>query len=183
MNEQGQQLYQALAQARGIFVEIARMLADCDRLMEQHGWIAPKSESVSGISASIHIPEKWTPHAVHRLYRKDGDSNTIKVVAALVEDEHLKSVAEPIVTGSRFDTVENDLIGLYGWDHTWWWFKWIQKDPDGSPHELKPETYPDAEYAKNFRRFTRIRAFGRPLAKMTNTQDLESQIVRPLVEI
>lgn len=183
MNEHGQQLYQVLTQARGVFVEIARMLTDCDRLMEQHGWIAPKSESVSVMSASIHKPEKWMPHSVHRSYRKDGEFNTIKVVAALVEDEHLKSLTEPVVTGCRYDTVEKDLIGLYEWDHTWWWFNWIGKDPDGSTHELTPETYSDAEYTKHFSRFTRMRALGYPLAQMTSTEDLVSQIVKPLAEL
>ena len=181
MSNSGEQLYKALDQARGIYVEIGRMLHDCDRLMEEHGWIAPKNETVSGISGSINHPEKWMPLAVNRLYVNEGKLNTTKVVSVIVEDEWNQGLKEPIIVGSTYQTNEQKMTGFFSWDHTWWWFKLLSAKPDGEIWPVTATTSDTAEFNKAFSRFTGIELFGCPMADVTGTDTIKSLIITPLV--
>ena len=120
MTDDGTKLYDAVKQVRILFVEIARMLNDCDRLMSEHGWDTTGTASVSGSSASINIAEKWLPHVINRIYTKEGLPHMTKVIATILDDEWQNRVEEPIVVGSTYTTVEEKFTAFHGWDHTWW---------------------------------------------------------------
>ena len=182
MSNSGEQLYNALDQARGIYVEIGRMLHDCDRLMEEHGWIAPKNETVSGISGSINHPERWMPLAVNRIYVNENKPNITKVVSVIVEDEWNQSLKEPVIVGSTYQTNEKKMTGFLSWDHTWWWFKLTSAESDGEITQVTATTSDTAEFKKAFSRFTAIELFGCPMADVTGTDTIKSLIITPLVE-
>lgn len=179
MTTQGAALYGAVKEARKVFVEIANMLKDCDKLMSEHGWEPIGTGSVSGGSVSISLPEKWIPYAINRIYSNAEMLHVTKVIAVVLDDEWGDRIDQPVVVGSKYSTVHERHTNFIGWDHTWWWLKYTDAVPDGV---VKPVTE-EARKTKEFARFSDLRLRGYPLADIGNTANVNDWIVRPLVEL
>lgn len=179
MTDDGTKLYDVVKQVRIFFVEIARMLNDCDRLMSEHGWESIGTGSISGSSASINIAEKWLPHAINRIYTKEGLPRITKVVATILDDEWQNRVSEPIIVGSTYSTVEEKFIAFHGWDHTWWWLELTDAVPDGQIKTIDAQ----GRERKEFERFTDLKLFGCPMAAITNADLIKDRVVDILVGI
>ena len=181
MSTEGTHIYEALDQARKLLVEIARMLEDCDRLMKDRGWDAPKSESVSGISTSINRPHKWMPYVVNRIYVNDEFPKITKVVAVILENEWNDGLSEPLVVGSTYQSVDNEPVTFSFWDHSWWWFKLTDGEANGEVKTITSSESDTAEFNKAFSRFTKIELFGHPMVAVSSTDTIDSRIIRLLV--
>jgi ABC-type Fe3+ transport system substrate-binding protein len=173
MTDNGKSIYHAVKNVRLFLVEIARMLSDCDRLMSDQGWESIGTASVSGSSTSINIPEKWIPYAINRVYLKEDQRHTAKAIAIILDDEWKDRVIEPVMVGSSYATVDEKLVGLYGWDHTWWWLEFTDGISDGKIKTVNSK----GREKKEFQRFTDIRLFGWPMAEFSNAEHIKSQII------
>ena len=181
MSNDGKQLYEAVRQARGLIVEIARMLSDCDRLMSECDWLSPSTASVSGSSASINNPGHWIPHALNRIYTNKNDPKVSKVIAVILEDEWTNRLDELVVVGSSYQTVEDQFVGFFGWDHTWWWLKITDAIADGKKKTITSSSLDTAEFNKAFGRFNEIELCGFPMAELTDSDSIKSHVVDPLI--
>ena len=179
MTDDGKRLYDAVKQVRTFFVEIARMLNDCDRLMSEQDWKSAGTASVSRSSASINYAGKWLPHAINRIYTKEGSPHVTKVIAIILDDEWQNRVGQPVIVGSTYFTVDEKFIGFQGWEYTWWWLEDTDVVPDG---QIKTITAQGRE-TKGFERFTDLKFFGWPIAEITNTDLIKDRVVDILVGI
>lgn len=181
MTTDGKHLYKALDQVRGLHVEVARMLSDCDRLMAEHEWIAPNTTTVSGSSASINNPSKWSPHAVFRTYLNEAQPNVTKVISVIFEDEWHNSLDEPVIVASTYQTIEDGFVAFLWWNHTWWWFNFTDSIANGEIKTITTSNSDSAEFQKEIKRFKKIVLFGCPMIEVTGTDSIESKVINPLV--
>lgn len=177
MTDEGKRIFGAVKQVRTFFGEIARMLNDCDRLMSESGWDAVGTASISGGSTSINIPEKWIPYAVNRIYLNKDVKHTTKVTAVIFDDEWQTRLKEPVIVASTYETVDERLDTLNGWDHTWWWLDFTENEVDGRIVRVNDK----AREAKEFARFSDIRLFGLPMVAVSDTDSIKKRVVDVLV--
>lgn len=177
MTDIGKQVFDAVKQVRDLFIEIARMLSDCDRLMSEHGWVATGTGSVSGSSASINIANKWLPFAVHRIYTNADFPSITKVIAVVLDDEWKNRVEEPVIVGSTYFSVEEKAVGFHGWDHTWWWLEFTDATPDGKEKTISTKHCNTSE----FDRFNEIKLFGCLMVDIMDVDSIKSRVVDVLV--
>lgn len=177
MSNEGKKIFDAVKQIRTFFSEIARMLKDCDRLMSECGWDAVGTASISGSSTSINIPKKWIPYAVNRIYLNKDVKHTTKAISIIFDDEWKARLEEPVIVGSMYETVDEKLDTLNGWDHTWWWLEFTESNADGQVARINDK----ARQLKEFARFNDIRLFGLPMVAVSDTDSIKKRIVDVLV--
>lgn len=173
MTTDGENIFGAIKQVRTFFGEIARMLNDCDRLMNERGWDTVSTAIISGNSTSINIPNKWIPYAVNRIYLKKDVKHTTKSIAVIFDDEWKTRLKEPVIVGSTYKTVDEQLDTLNAWDHSWWWLEFTNGNADGQVTRIDDS----ARESKYFIRFDDIRLFGLPMTSVSNTDSIRLRVV------
>ena len=177
MSNEGEKLFEAVQQVRQLFVEIARMLSDCDGQMQKASWKSMGTASLSGNSASINHPAWWIPHVIHRCYVKDDRPDSLKTIVVLLKDEWEGRVDKLIILAAEYESADGQAVQLRNWDHSWWWLNKTERNCDGTITRISA----DEMSAEDVERFKQVRIFARLLTDVTDVDTIKSLVVDPLI--
>jgi len=179
MTDTDDQLYGAVQQVRNFFVEIARMLTDCDRLMSEAAWESAATASLSGNSASINHPEWWVPHVVHRNYTNADQPAILKTIVVVLKDEWEDRLSEITIVATKYKSADGGAVVINSKDNSAWWLAQTNKEADGNVRVITAED----SNGSDFGRFSQIQLFAQPISLVTNVDMIKSKLVDVLVSL
>ena len=179
MTDTDDQLYRAVQQVRNFFVEIARMLTDCDRLMSEAGWGSAATASLSGNSTSINYPKWWVPHVMHRNYTNADQPDILKTIVVVLEDEWEERLSEITIVATKYKSADGGAVGINSTDNSVWWLTQADREADGKVRVITAEDPIGAD----FERFNQIQLFAQPISLVTNVDLIKSKLVDVLVSL
>jgi hypothetical protein len=192
MNENGKTIIDLIKEVRQLSEDLHLLLSTADGLMKEKGWEPFKNKSIKTAmtehSPSLDIPEEWYPYYLFRFYRKD-KSNFLLFISVLLynDNEGHYEITEPLITAGYFDYGQEKVT--FNTFEYWYakWFGYLKEKADGIIHSSddnwkdKWKTFSNEDSRINYP-FIKWMCFGLPLTNITNSDELKSKIIKPLID-
>jgi hypothetical protein len=116
---QGKDILTLVQNIQKLNAEIAALIKTCDKMFS-HGKFPPdESESkavVRDSSASLDLPQRWTPTRMCRIYKNAGDKDDVIVLNIVLDSHnHPEAFDEPLVLCARFGYQKGQANQCSGW--------------------------------------------------------------------
>lgn len=192
MTEDGKKILEFIKEIRRFSVEIASLLKTVDDLMERNRWVTVTgSTTYASSSQSLDIPKRWYPYDMFRFY-KNANYKDILTYTSIILDEDpwlmveppLTPINEPLITAGYFHYNKGEKIEVNSTKDNYWWARFYEyaenRKDDGTIYGSKENWQEDwgEEYP-----FHTFEIFGYPLVAVTNANEVESKIVKPLLDL
>jgi hypothetical protein len=172
------------SQVKQIFQQTSLLLLTADEQMKKANWRSEGNYATEGYSYSIFNPAQWLTSVAFRFYKHKNYPHHLVFISVLLDNDYegYYTIQEPYVTAGILDfgEAEASLKGDYA---DYWYsryFGYLLKDdkakPDGKVYEFENE-----KLDKDIGRFKSARIFAVPLKLITNSSEVESKIVNPLL--
>jgi len=194
MNEAEQSMQRGYTYMRDVYRNVARMLLSADPIMVDrrfnfagNDWRAVDSNFATTLQLSRNATDTWLPTRVIRQYVNFDDDNDVVTLAAILFANDGENPAVPSAVASRVwfeNTGTNDPYWI-GVMHVW---DALRPPIDGTVRvlgdRLEASGLSDAnrDIFNRLVRGRRLISVGVPLTEVTNTDELVSRIISPLLE-
>lgn len=190
MSENGKNIINVIKEIRQLSEQIHLLLSTSDELMKEKGWEPFNKTVMVEHSNSLDIPEEWYPYYLFRFYKKDKSNFLLYIGILLYNDNegYYEITEQPLITAGYFDYGQNKVtLNTFEW---WYakWFGYLEEKADGiiysSDDNWKDNWKASSnEDSKINYPFINWKCFGLPLTNITNSDELQSKIIKKLIDI
>lgn len=189
MSEDGENISKLLKEIRKLCNQISLLLVTVDEQMGSNGWekagIKNKNTAIAYSSASVETPKRWFPDTIFRFYINTNYPNILVFVSIILDDNQIDDfvnypveIKEPLITAGYFDNGSNNKVDK--WEH---YYARLYGDmenriDDGRVYESKENWQEDWDPECHFQSY---KCFGIHLISITNSSDIGSKIIKPLI--
>jgi len=190
MNFPGAELLALLQDVRTLYSEVARLLSTGEELLRERGWRGAASDSAATAyySTGLDNPKQWMASEAFRFYRSDSEAQGVLAFVSVLLIPHAGDwdklkLKEPLVTAGWFQYAQIPTITTsVQWHSRWHGYSATPPSSDGTWIETLAEEIEEAERSRYKYGFSCARTFGRPLVQIVGPAELDSLIIRPLLE-
>lgn len=186
MTEDGKIILEFIKEIRRFSEEIASLLETVDDLMMRSRWVTIiGSTAYASSSQSLDFPKRWYPYDLFRFY-KNQHYTEILICISIILDEDLwlmgkppaTPIYEPLITASYFHYKKGEKIEVNSSKDNYWWARAYEnledRIDDGTPYIC--EDWIEESPIQSSEHFVY------PLTSVINAADVESKIVKPLLD-
>ncbi len=169
MSEDGEQILKFVKEIRKLCHQMSLLLMTVDEQMGSKGWekagVKNKNTAIADSSASVETPERWFPETIFRFY---------------INTKYPVEIKEPLITAGYFDNGTNNKVDKWEYYYARLYGDMENRIDDGRIYASKENWQEDWDPECHFQSY---KCFGLPLILITNASDIESKIIKPLVEL
>lgn len=183
MNQEGNELTKLVRQMNALSERLSLLPVTADDLMKNSLWEKYSNTVTAYISQHVQAPKYWIPNFLFRFYTNQKMSRILAFISILLDEDadgEYRNLVEPLITAGFFkypsekSTTENlqyYYAKWYGYFGDLQNLKAVISDPGWKEKLKKGEEYP----------FDSFMCFAYPLVQITNAEDINEKIVKPLL--
>lgn len=185
MSEDGEKILKFVKEIRKLCHNMSLLLMTVDEQMGSKDWEKAGNTAIADSSASVDIPERWFPETIFRFYKNTKYPNILVFVSILLDDieyyaKYPEEIKEPLITAGYFDCGEGEKVEHWEYYYAKCYGDTENRIDDGRIYQSKENWKEEWGETYNFQSY---KCFGIPLISITNASDIESKIIKPLVEL
>lgn len=179
MSEDGKNIVGMLQQLRRLCEELSVLPKTADAMMAEKDWKPVDTYAVGSLSYTLVRPRQWLPQEVRRFYITDTFSHYLVFLSVILDDwEKENSLEEPLLTAGLIDYGSGNKAPIQGLTP---YARWHLQMPNRNDEGRLIST-DGIFWAKDKVPFSRVSTLGVPLTSITNSEELKSKVIEPILQ-